>query len=262
MARGFGATSGGNTNDSVETAYNTTISGQRSYAIWYYQNDAGSPGNLQRLFEKRVSSGFQTELCILGSGIPGFQFEVDRSIQNGAWNVNSVPGTNQWVHCAVTYDASSTSNAPAVFFNGASASVGTLIAPNGSPTSNSDNFVIGNRKNDNARCFNGKLAWFCIWNGILLTQGEISALTQGELPFRIRPTSLVCCVPLWGFVSPEVDIAGHTTAVVVGTARQNDPPVNLFTRMPPQILAPSGTTVPWNTNYLNTISRKVEIIAA
>jgi hypothetical protein len=52
---------------------------------------------------------------------------------------------NQWVHLAVTYDNSSTSNDPIIYLNGSSQSLTEVVSPSGTVEDDSlENFILGN----------------------------------------------------------------------------------------------------------------------
>lgn len=75
----------------------------------------------------------------------------------------------------------------------------------------------------------GSMADWAFWN-VILTQEEIKALAAGIRPYRIRPKSLICYLPLGGLSSPEPDLSGNAfNGVVTGATYANDPPFTMFT---------------------------------
>lgn len=214
MARGFGATLGTSTTDSIAsalTAHNT----QRSWAVWTYRNALGG-GSLGRIFEKRVVSGSTESLYITDAT----HYEFDRIWSAGGprWQFTA-PSASVWSHIGVTYDAGATGNVPVIYLNGASVSIANIgSAASGTLVTNTDAYVVGNRKNDNLRNWDGYLAEFAIWDA-LLDAAEMAALGQGVSPLLIRPASLVEYIPMLR------DNVGPKTAAptIVGTAVQPHP---------------------------------------
>ena len=68
-----------------------------------------------------------------------------------------------------------------------------------------------------------------LWN-VALTQNELTALSQGVLPLRIRPLSLVWYAPVWGFQSPEIDLTSGARSMTLtnAPAQANHAPVDVF----------------------------------
>jgi hypothetical protein len=79
---------------------------------------------------------------------------------------------SQWVHIAVTYDATSTENTPVFYINGEKTGVNTLAAPGGGTSYTGIGTVRGCIGNDYAESkhFPGSLADVAIWNTILTPQ--------------------------------------------------------------------------------------------
>ena len=75
----------------------------------------------------------------------------------------------------------------------------------------------------------GMLAYFTIWDGILLSSNEVISLANGTHPMSVRPDSIVTCLPLDGVNKPEFDFRNAPASVQIGTAlgREN-PPVEDF----------------------------------
>lgn len=190
MARGFGATYGVGPTDSIEIPYSTHGT-QRTYAAWCYRNGAGG-GNLGRIFDKRTS-GAESELVHFYETESRFKFLRLWSSQMGKWSISDTIGTGAWFWIAVTYDSGSTANNAVFWLNGSKPTTLRETAPSGSLINNADNYVIGNRKSDNARAWDGMIAEFAIWDRIL-ADAELEALADGYSPALIR-NSLVSYVP-------------------------------------------------------------------
>jgi hypothetical protein len=241
MARGFGTTFGAGTTDAITTGYSTVLSGgQRSYAVWVNIHADGGNG-VGRILDAEVTSGTPSEM-LRWWPLNGLTYAVAWSTAPSGfaeWGISQGSiSYDTWYHFAVTYNSSSSSNTPVMYLNGVSQAPANITAPSGTLNPISTPFVIGNRQ-DGARNHDGKIAWPTIWDGVALNASEIAALAAGAMPFRVRPASIVCCVPCWGITSPEIDLkVANGTATVTGTARQNDPPTTLFTAKPPGIFVP------------------------
>jgi hypothetical protein len=93
-----------------------------------------------------------------------------------------------------------------------------------------DNLAIGTLKDTGVSSpFNGYLAWVSIWS-VALTAAELLVQSQGVLPWKIRPESLVSCWPVWGLHSPEIDLTGDHSLSLTGVPAlvENGPPVAPF----------------------------------
>ncbi len=159
MARGFGATSGAGTTDSV-TSTLTAHATLRTYIAAVYVTGANSSGSLGRIFDKRTAAvATQVEVLFADQNTAAtnnFNFARVHSTSQGAWStpIGSVaPNTLQIVH--VVYDSGSTANDPAIYINGGAQVVTEITAPVGTPTNNAAQYVWGNRTDDNARCLPG-----------------------------------------------------------------------------------------------------------
>lgn len=109
-----------------------------------------------------------------------------------------------WVHCAGTYDGTNLR----VWVNGANVGSTTCTETLGTDTMLHVGWLGGGSLADN---FDGILANVGIWTA-LLTIDELTALSRGVSPARIRPNALIVHLPLAGtgrFEDPgrEVDLA-------------------------------------------------------
>lgn len=224
MARTFG----GATTDKVVTGL-TSHATLRSYSMWTYRTGGGGNG-AGRFFDKRVSSG-AVEFFFNNNASSQYSF-IRQFTTAGEWRITS-PAADSWHALTLTFDCSSASNDPIMYLDGSSVTVTENQTPTGTVVDNSDAYVIGNRANDNLRNWAGRLAWFSVWD-VILNANEAAAFAGGVQPWRIRPESLVCCLPLWGLHSPELDfIRVNGTGTVTGTVLANDPPVSPFTSLIP-----------------------------
>ncbi len=151
----------------------------RSFLVWTKRIGPGG-GNLGRIFDKRTSST-EVELLYNDSAKKVYHYMREWSGGVGNWTIPQ-PSPNVWHHIAVVYDASSSANSPKIYVDGISQVVTRLNAPSGSPLTNTDPYVIGNRGAGD-RGWNGVLDDFRIYY-IALTSAQIQAalLTEGSSP--------------------------------------------------------------------------------
>lgn len=173
LARGFGSTFGVASTDLIETTLKTTPT-EVTYVIKASINGYGG-ANLGRIFEKRVSGAGTTGLYVDAASGNKLVFYSGRSTTAGIWNV-PVPASSV-ITLAVSYSSASNANVPIIYFDGVSQSVTTISAPVGTVTTDSDSYVIGNRKNDSARNFDGRLSDFSVFRSIL-SNAEIVDLSS------------------------------------------------------------------------------------
>ena len=156
---------GGHTTDAITTDV-TTNNIQRSYSIWTYETGYGG-GNLGRIFDKRVSSA-QTEQLYTSSAATTLGYTRNWTSAGVEWDI-PVPSFNAWHYVVVTYDDSSASNVPTFYVDGVAQTITATVdtPPSGTPITDTDNYVLGNRANDYARNWGGSLDEFRIANTIL-----------------------------------------------------------------------------------------------
>lgn len=123
-------------------------------------------GTFGRLFEKRVSDTNQIELFAVWAA-PALQYQ--RLWSGGAnyarWDFTFSSAPRK---LAVTYDASNTNNYPRLCIDGQfPARVSDFVGSSGSPVTNADAYVIGNRATDNARNLDGAIWDFAVFDSIL-----------------------------------------------------------------------------------------------
>jgi hypothetical protein len=192
MARGFGATHGSGSTDKIQSAL-TSHATQRTYAVWTYRAGSGG-GNLGRIFAKRTGAEAQVEELLFNSSITSIQFLRVFSGGTGTWD-KAAPATNEWHHIIVTYDSGADTNNPEFYYDGSIETPTESSAPVTTANTNTAAYVIGNRGNDNARNWDGRLAEFAIWDRIL-TLPEIEAVgMQGYSPLFF-PNSLTEYIPM------------------------------------------------------------------
>lgn len=216
VVRGFGSTFGTGSTDSLEVPFNTH-STQRTFIVSCYLNGGGG-GGLGRIVEKRVS-GAQTEILFFNSSTNEINFGAVRSVSAGQWVTSFSTGRRAVI--AVTYDASSTANDPVIYIDGSPVTITETLTPNGTITTNTDNYVLGNRKNDNARNLDGWIGSFFVWDRIL-TPAEIARISAN--PWQIfRPIVVPVKAPASGgtdypVTQTEAATGTDTTSCLIGYA--------------------------------------------
>ncbi len=191
MARGFNIVSGIASTDSVTTQL-TGHSLQRSFSAWAYRTGTGDSG---RLFDKRVA-GAQAELFFVNNSTSSWRFQRDWSPTVGQWDITP-PSSDVWHHLAILYDGGAVTNDPLIYVDGLPVTVTQPgINPAGALVTNTDPYVLGNRRSDNARGWSGMIAEFAVWDR-LITQQEISLLYAGQSADHF-PVNLVEYITLAG----------------------------------------------------------------
>lgn len=185
-ARGFGSTYGlGATNDYVTSGYTTAPSTSMSYSIWANMHGAGT-GGFGFLWAQQLSAGGTNQSLIFLGSTATMGFEAGWSAPvGGGTNANfqfTAPSLNVWHHYLITYDGSSTANAPKIYVDCASVSVTTQNAPGGTYGTASRAFAIGTQLNLNNNWGDGRMAEFAVWNGSILTPNDDLALCRGASP--------------------------------------------------------------------------------
>ena len=194
--------------------------GPLTYATWV-QRDTSLSGSFPRIISKDENKYFI--LWDHAGDVATFDFQVYApTTHDKLAPSNSVPAApTDWVHLAVTWDGTFTTNGSALYKNGSA--ISSYITNNaGSGPATSDaagDFAIGNRSSGTFdRGLDGRLAELAVWNAVL-TAAEVASLAKGFRPQRIRPQSLVFCVPL---LRTNQDIrnatAGTTTGATGGSA--------------------------------------------
>lgn len=206
-ALGFGATFGLGSTDSVETTL-TTSSTARTILVLYVKNGTGG-GTAGRIFDKRTVSGQVEEMQTGGSGmLYGGSWTGGTGLFTWAGQPTSTP-----VSCVVSYDKSSTSNVPIVIENGVRQSVTTSSAPSGSVITNTDPYVIGNRKNDNARNWDGTIALFAVFDRALSEQEAKSLSANPWQIFKPLPRRIFVPVSAAGGLYTLTAQSGSYTVI-------------------------------------------------
>ena len=213
---GFGTTHGSGTTDSIELPFNSHAT-LRTYAMWAYRGgDGGGTGG--RLLDKRVTAA-SDEIIFWNGSLSDVNYVRSWSGSSGDWRwagETNFP-VDTWVHIALTYDSGDVSNDPVLYYDGSLESLVFDTNPTGTVDTDSQNYVIGNEKQSDARNWDGRFANFAIWDRILST-GEISGLAARYSPDCFH-NSLVSHTHL---IRETIDTLNGTTTVT-GTAVQPHP---------------------------------------
>ena len=214
MARGFNTTDGSGTTDSIVTTY--TAHHTTSTIACSFTRRSNGGGGIGRMFQKGTTGDFRPALFTISASGDKLRYAHPWSTSNGEWHIDA-PATSATTRhrLAVRYDGGSTSNDAVFWLNGASQTVTEQAAPSGSLTTHAEAWVIGNRKSDTARCWDGMLWDFAIWSR-LLSDDEMTLVTNGHSPLWM-PNGLVCYVPMIG--TENVDYY-NTAPTITGTAIQ------------------------------------------
>jgi hypothetical protein len=170
---------------------------QRSHWIWSYRTGGGDNG-VGRLFD--APGG--TTLLLNNDNITAYQYSRLFSGGQGDWTI-ARPSTDAWHSIGISHDASSASNVPVIYVDGASVTVTTAASTSGTVDNTAEAYTIGNRSLDFGRTWSGSIAEFAVWDGIL-TASDFRALHAGIPPSRVRPDILVEYLPLVRSLASEV----------------------------------------------------------
>ncbi len=120
----------------------TTQATVESYLMWTKRIGPGG-GRRGRIFDKRTSNS-EVELLYNDDAVGVYCYLRVWSGGIGRWTIPQ-PSLNEWHHLAVVYDASSAANQPQIYVDGVAQKVTQVSAPKGTPLTNTDPYVIGNR---------------------------------------------------------------------------------------------------------------------
>ena len=201
--------------------------GPLTYAVCLQRDSVSAGGGFPRIISKDEKKFF----LLFDSNNPNAPASYDFLIAASTTNhdklapANSVPiASTTWVHLAVTWDGTLTTAGSLLYRNGTVESTYVVnAAGSGSITSDAaGDFAVGNRSSGTFdRGLDGRLAELAVWN-VALTADEIASLAKGFRPHRIRPQSLVFCIPL---VRTNQEIRNATSGTTTGTAVADHPRV-------------------------------------
>lgn len=220
-ARGFGTTDGTATTDKILTGH-TTLNTSTSWCQWIWLTGAGG-GNSGRIMSKDGLASGRREIRY-DDVTPTLDFDVAWSTTNGVWTIVA-PSTAAWHHLCITYNGSATTNDPIIYLDNTTPTVTEVSTPVGTLQTGTGAYVIGNRS-DNIRNLNGRVAELAIWQGTILTAGNVTSLYNSGAGARADSLGTVPTT-YWKFcgaASPEPnEIGGGSTGTVTGALFRTHP---------------------------------------
>lgn len=153
-----------------------------------------------------------------------FRAKWTGSSTGGTWN-RPLPSLNTWYNSVITYDGSSTSNDPIWYEDGSVLTLSENTTPSGSRGGDNTGLAIGSGHDGSYERWDGKIAYFAIWNRIL-SAAEALAISKGFAPWRF-PRGLVFDSRLDGNGSTEYDLARGAAGTVTGAAKYDNPRIIL-----------------------------------
>jgi len=215
MARDF---AGGVSTDRIFLNSFTAHAAQRTYALWVLRQSAGG-GNFGRMFDKD-----NAELLFQANPTTSYTFGARWSGATGLQWYWARPAQDVWVHVCVTYDNNSVSNDPKMYYDAVDQGAPTEEGgpPSGSPTTNANVYVLGNRDPGTDRAWDGYLAEWVVYNRVL-TPNEVGILyVAGPSALPYNPAHYL---PTFGVTTPEPDWSGNGfIGQITGTTRVDHPP--------------------------------------
>lgn len=179
VLRSFGATIGVDANDRVRLPL-TSHSDVRSW-VFRYRMRATSASGLGRIFTKGTAAEVEF-FADNNSAFPStLAYSRAFSTTTGVWRW-ARPALGRIVTVVLTYDASSTANAPELYYDGVKQSRTTTTTPSGTATTNSGEYGVGNRLTDNARVFDGSIGDLFIVDRIV-SDAEAAAIGAAPWPY-------------------------------------------------------------------------------
>lgn len=216
MARGFNTTQGVAITDRITTAL-TTHNTQRSWSIW---------GNLRANTNGYYWGKEYDHESLKNNDAVGLVFS--RYLSGGdvyEWRYTR-PTVGSWINVVVTYDQSTPTIAPIVYFNGVVQTLQSTFPMTGTAMESTEPVIIGNYTTADL-AFDGLLAEFAVWSQIL-TPYEASGLGAAAFGYSgkspaLYPTGLVEYIPMNDSPVTSKVLAAPT---VTGTASQTHPTID------------------------------------
>lgn len=162
-----------NTDDSISCGTSDILTENGSMTVSFWMNQAGA-GTNGRIFQRG------TVLLYVDQGGDGkaMLFEVGGSVTGTRVTADATISYNTWTNFTITWDGSTTMTNVHIYKNGTEVSYGT----GGNITTPTDNsgqtLYIGNRSTAD-RTFNGQISSFAVWQGTVLSAGDITTLYKG-----------------------------------------------------------------------------------
>lgn len=234
MSRGFGPNFGVAGTDAVFSRF-SGLSTKHSFSVWAYINTY-SPVVTSSLFANGAT-GTTRNLWAISTAQPNqIQYSETWTGANAGQYKFPGPAIGGWHHLLTVNDTSSTSNTPSSWID---ALLTTMTIINNPPSGTwsglpGQKIAVGNNSEATpTRPFDGMLAHFACWNGVLLGQAEASALANGVNPMLIMPEFLSTYLPLDGINNPEYDlILGNSSSITGTLLGRSDPPARSIYQVP------------------------------
>ena len=224
-AYGFGTTFGTNGNDIITTQYKTTPTGTSSHSVWYFMSANTA---LQRIFYQGGCTSRCVALTNTTTSVLAFQRGWSTSTSGlASWTI-PLPSVGTWHNIVVTYDATSTANAPVIYLDGVSQTVTTAVAASGTLLTGTIGYTVGAQTAGTDQ-LGGMVAEWATWNGVILTQADATALSKGVSPLAVGPQPPTFFAPLLGTGIDSDWGSGKVGASTISGAKGNlGPPLMGF----------------------------------
>lgn len=211
MARDFNGTT-----DRIDYTLPFNTAGQAtSYFCWAYFDVLQPTTNPDYIFQSTATGGVSSLLFDQepnGAGRLQLQRITDGTTLNRI-SANNVITTGVWTHIGFTAAGNLTASDQDIFVSGVEVTYSTSTSGTGTERPAVDGFSLGGRPSDDARNFNGRIAWAAAWNRTLAA-GEIAMLAAGMSPLIVH-NGLRMFAPLVG--APH-DLCNPNSGTVDGTS--------------------------------------------
>lgn len=254
MARGFGTLFGAGATDQIQTKSIPALADKVSICIWYYLFGTGG-SSLGRYisrtgFDLMYDDGGSTSLFLRGNS-------GGTTTAHVTWPTTK---DNIWRCLVLTHDQSGGVASPTVWRDGVLQTLTTVAGTAGADTAavlNLGNSAAGTRN------FDGMLAYFTLWQGVLLTASDAQSLAAGTYPLLIQPESITSCIPMDGVNKPEPDLApgmGFTSSITGTRLPFRQAPV--YQPVSPWLLFNGVPTAPTGITLRRTLGQRIGSRAA
>lgn len=209
----------------------------RTFSTWVYVDALSGP---RIVFSITFGSTVNVSMYFYDSRV---YYSHYFSSATGAWGTNQNPTgftANTWVHMAITFDKSSSSNDPIIYINGNSVTVNELSTPSGNAVNESGAFFnIGSNLYEGgyANTLDGKLYDTRVYNRIL-SATEVTTLYNSGMPDETLVTSGLV---FQGFNVRTADLADYTDQTLTSSLKVRD---NIFGAIGTPGGSPIGRSAP------------------
>jgi hypothetical protein len=165
----------------IADASQTGLDGNASMSFSFWVNlETAVSGSPFTFFEKiGASAGYYCQAYTSGSSKIWFTWN-DGGGSNQASAAASL-GTGAWHHIVVTYNyATGSGSGIKIYLDGSALTMTDVSGSRTGGTSNSDSFDVG--RNSTVQYYDGLMDEFSVWNGRVLTSGEVTTLYNSGTP--------------------------------------------------------------------------------